>query len=543
QQTMVLKIRELFDQAVRKRCNTDLPIAVFLSGGIDSTSVLATARKFHPKVAAIVVGKDWDSEDSDYHNAMRYCKENNIPVIARQPPTEEELFALVPTILKVTESFEPNMIKQSGFSLFLSSIAKEYGFKIVLCGEGADEVFCGYPEFSLIPQEKVKDLSLQFFRNLYRTQLQRVDRTSMAYTVEVRVPFMDVAFVEYGINIPASWKIRDSQTKWILRRAMEDRLPDYIVNRKKVVLSEGMGHKGNSLKDGMFTSFIKKTLSEKEFKKIQKKNPLYSLSNKEDAYYFSLYVKEGYKAKEFTGRTVVNKTPSVANSKDIFKQMNRGLFRRDRPRKLKELLKIIDDAILKNIPVPIVGFWGIGSKSLPDTFDFETLDYLDKLNEEIKKYYALGLGFTFIISDMHAAVNQIPQATKQQYIHAMKQILLQRGHKVMMLSPLWEKYSISEQAIHQTLMNMKPGWWESISNREFIEYNANRCSFRQDKLLAAKLYYIMRMVEKPMLEQEFKGFIFHTFSDSKIEDILPVMPTYYMYARKGWSNAPWFSEN
>jgi asparagine synthase (glutamine-hydrolysing) len=202
-----IKIRTLFDEAVKKRVNTDLPIAVFLSGGIDSTAVLATAEKYHNKVAAIVVGNYWESDDSDYKAAMKYCKENDIPVIARNPPTEQELFDMIPEIVRVTESFEPNMIKQSGLSLFLSKIAKEHGFKVVLCGEGADEVFCGYPEFTKIAKEKIKELSFDFFNNLYRTQLQRVDKTSMSHTIEVRVPFMDKKLVEYPINLASELKI------------------------------------------------------------------------------------------------------------------------------------------------------------------------------------------------------------------------------------------------------------------------------------------------------------------------------------------------
>jgi len=141
--------------------------------------------------------------------------------------------------VKDTESFEPNMIKQSGLSLFLSKVAKEHGFKIALCGEGADEVFCGYPEFTKIDSEKINELSFNFFNNLYRTQLQRVDRTSMANTIEVRVPFVDRKLVEYGINLAPELKIKGKTTKWILRKAMEDRLPRYISERKKVVLSEG----------------------------------------------------------------------------------------------------------------------------------------------------------------------------------------------------------------------------------------------------------------------------------------------------------------
>lgn len=359
---IVEKIRHLFDESVRKRVQTHLPVAVFLSGGVDSTAVLATARKFHPDITAIVMGNIEDSEFSDVLEimplnsgasgqsplstvesgmisehaqkppycqkrqcnmppsqravfdasvALKYCKEQGIPFIHKKAPSEAELFELVPKIVKITESFEPNMIKQATLSYYLAQLAKKHGFKASLCGEGADEIFAGYPEFLTCSADEVKQRSYDFFRDLHMTQLQRVDRASMYHTLEVRVPFLDKEFVEYCINLPPELKVRDGITKWILREAMRDRLPGYTADRKKVVLSEGMGLKGNSLENGLFTELASAQISDAELHFYQRNFPRYRIQTKEEAYYFRYYLQAGYAKIAFSGRPLVNRHSSV----------------------------------------------------------------------------------------------------------------------------------------------------------------------------------------------------------------------------------------
>ncbi len=310
-ETIKLNIKQLFDKAVKKRVQTDLPIAVFLSGGIDSTAVLAIARKHHKNVTAIIVGNIWESNDSDAKYAIKYCKENNIKYKHFIPPDENELFNLVPEIIKITESFEPNMVKQSVLSYYIAKIAKESGFKIALCGEGADEIFAGYPEFTNIDVININELAINFFKNLYRTQLQRVDKTSMHHTVEVRTPFLDFNLVNYCLELPGDLKVKNNVTKWILRESLNGMLPDYILYRKKIVLSEGMGHKGNSLTKGMFTEIISNLVTDEELDTYKKKYPKLNITTKEEVYYFKLYCSFGYDKLILDTRPVVNKIHSA----------------------------------------------------------------------------------------------------------------------------------------------------------------------------------------------------------------------------------------
>ncbi len=289
-------IQNLFDEAVKKRVNTDLPIGVFFSGGIDSTAVLATAVKYHDNVTTFTVGSP---DSSDVQIAKKYCQENNIKLVHFNPPSEQDLAKLIPEIVQITESFEPNMIRQSAVSYYISKIAREHNLKVILCGEGPDELFAGYPEFLNIPESEITQTIKDFIVNLPRTQFQRVDRTSMHFTLEVRVPFFDTKLADYALSIPSELKIKDGTTKWILRQAMKDRLPDYIANRKKIVLSEGAGYKGNQTIGGLFYDLVKNKISDSEFKKIQTQYPDWNINNKEVAYYFKLYTKHLFTKAKF----------------------------------------------------------------------------------------------------------------------------------------------------------------------------------------------------------------------------------------------------
>ncbi|VAW15256.1 Asparagine synthetase [glutamine-hydrolyzing], partial [hydrothermal vent metagenome] len=162
----VVKIRELFDNAIKKRVQTDLPVAVYLSGGIDSTAVLATAIKYHQNVTAIIVG---NKNSNDKKIAIRYCKENNIKYIIGIPPTEIDLSKNISNIVKITESFEPNMIRQSAISYYIAKTAAEGDFKVILCGDGADELFAGYPEFTqLKTNQEIEKKVFSFLSDLHR---------------------------------------------------------------------------------------------------------------------------------------------------------------------------------------------------------------------------------------------------------------------------------------------------------------------------------------------------------------------------------------
>lgn len=233
----VAEYQALFDDAVRKQVDTDLPVAVMFSGGIDSAAVLHVARQHHPDVTAFTVGFEGAA---DIAVATRYCREFGVPhVVSYLDP--KALVDLVPSIVYGAEFFEAIDTVDACVGYLSYRAVRERGFKVALCGEGSDEVLAGYDLF----RTHQDPLGLMSYRihNLHRTDLQRVDRSSMLNTVEARVPFMDRFVLQFASSLPMRLKLRDGVEKWVLREAFKDRLPPYIANRPKVRMPDGTGVK------------------------------------------------------------------------------------------------------------------------------------------------------------------------------------------------------------------------------------------------------------------------------------------------------------
>lgn len=293
-----LKVRNLLESAVKKRVVTDLPVAIFFGGGIDSAIVLLLALKYHKNITPIIIGTD-ESEDVMY--AKRMCKDLSLKFHHVQINLNE-LINLVPEAVYVTESFEPNVIRGSVLSLLLSKAAHDFGYKVVLCGEGSDEIFGGYGDFlNFNNEEDFNKHTNKLLNDLYRTQLLRVDRTSMYYTVEVREPFLDRELVEYALNIPFCHKVGFDgngvkTTKLILREAFKDILPEYIYNRDKITLMEGAGTGKVNKNSGLLFENACKQVTDADFNYHKKKFPDYDFIDKEDVYNFKFFSKYYLKA-------------------------------------------------------------------------------------------------------------------------------------------------------------------------------------------------------------------------------------------------------
>ena len=534
------ELRVAFDEAVRVRVDTDLPVAVFLSGGIDSTAVLATARKFHHAVTAIVMG---NKASTDREMAIRYCEENDIPYIVEETPSEKHLARLIPKIVKITESFEPNMIRQSVLSYLISKAARRHGFKIALVGEGADELFAGYPEFTTMDTQSIESAVLRFTKNLHRTQLQRVDRTSMAHTLEVRVPFLDKKVIDVALRVPVSLKIKKEKssvtTKYILRKAMEDRLPAYIYNRAKVVLSEGAGYKGNQKVGGLFYDLIEKKVSDKEVQLIQQKYSSWNLETKEEIYYFKLFRSYKYEKAHFNQeRTVVNKTNSVTEhqilARKILNQFDTWSFKREQPHTREKLLETVLDRVTKSEPVSFVMYWGKGQRSRVGAPEEEAIEFLEKMFNRIRSVYDIGIEFTAVVTDTHATLNGHTATEIKDYFNSVETLLNKYNAKAILMSKVANVDLLNLESFMSDMDVPIPSEIFEMASRHY----------KGSPEEGARKYVQLNQHEKKQIGSAFSNSIFLTNNGSSLNILFPKnLPIFYMYSiRKGNSQKPWFIE-
>jgi asparagine synthase (glutamine-hydrolysing) len=280
------KVCQLFDEAVTMRLMSDVPLGVALSGGLDSSAVAASvARQLStpPMTFSIYTGDKVNELDFARLVAERYKTDHHEIHI-----NPEELHTLVPKVMwHIEEPFSVSEIP----TYYLGMAAKEH-VKVLLCGDGSDELFGGYSRFqalnmfSMMPDALLKwgyvrglngfthrerrqvyspeqlaflgpntnpylDASLgerdttvlnRFLRyeltqQLPQFQLQRLDKLTMAHGVEARVPFLDTNLVAYVANLPSHFKVRGFREKVLLKLAMADRLPAPIIQRRKFGLS------------------------------------------------------------------------------------------------------------------------------------------------------------------------------------------------------------------------------------------------------------------------------------------------------------------
>jgi asparagine synthase (glutamine-hydrolysing) len=157
--------------------------------------------------------------------------------------TADEVVEVLPTVVASIESFEPSLVRSAVPNYLLSELAAQH-VKVVLTGEGADELFAGYDHLRDI--EDSDELRLELIRSvegLHNLNLQRCDRVTMAHGLEARVPFLDLDLIAVAQRVPIDWKLpgEEGQEKAILREAFTGWIPDEILWRRKEQFGDGSG--------------------------------------------------------------------------------------------------------------------------------------------------------------------------------------------------------------------------------------------------------------------------------------------------------------
>ncbi len=233
----------ILDASVRRHLMTDpaIKVGTFLSGGIDSSFVTAIAAKYRPDLVAFTVGMP---NSPDVAAAALVAKHLNIEHVV-VPFTLEQIWDLLPSAVFQIENYNPLIVLEGLMQIILSNAVRKRGIKVMLCGEGSDEIFAGYGVYRTRPATELHRMLRSSVGEIHNTECLRVDRATMAHSVEARLPFLDPMVVEYAINLPASDMIKhDGERlveKWILRKSCEHLLPPEITWRMKLAFDHGSG--------------------------------------------------------------------------------------------------------------------------------------------------------------------------------------------------------------------------------------------------------------------------------------------------------------
>jgi asparagine synthase (glutamine-hydrolysing) len=244
-------IRETLTQATRKRLMSNVPVGVLLSGGLDSSLISAIAARIlkeeGKKLQSFSISLNADAPDA---KAARKAAEFLGTEHHEVHFTVAEGVAILEKIILHIETYDSISVRASVPMYLLSKVIIEKGIKVILSGEGADEIFGGYLYFRNAPSaEDFQKETIERIQKLFTADLLRVDKSTMACGLETRVPFLDKQFLDATVLIKPEEKqpkTYDGVEKYILRKAFDTPedpyLPAEILWRQKEQFSDGVGY-------------------------------------------------------------------------------------------------------------------------------------------------------------------------------------------------------------------------------------------------------------------------------------------------------------
>ena len=249
------RLRTAFEQAVHRQLMSDVPYGVLLSGGLDSSLVAACAAQFArrrieeddreeawwPRLHSFAIGLPGSP---DLAAAQLAAAALGTVHHAFHFTLEEGLDAL-PEVIRHIETYDVTTIRASTPMYLLARRIKATGVKMVLSGEGSDEMFGGYLYFHKAPSaEEFHKETIRKLDALHLYDCLRANKAMMAWGVEPRVPFLDREFLDVAMSMDARAKMvgQGRMEKYVLRKAFEGYLPDAILWRQKEQFSDGVGY-------------------------------------------------------------------------------------------------------------------------------------------------------------------------------------------------------------------------------------------------------------------------------------------------------------
>ena len=331
----VQELHDALEAAVKRQLMSDVPYGVLLSGGLDSSVISAVAKKFAarrietdgkndawwPQLHSFAIGLKGAPDLIKAREVARHIGTVHHEINY----TIQEGLDAVRDVIYYIETYDVTTVRASTPMYLLARVIKSMGIKMVLSGEGADEVFGGYLYFHKAPdaqafhEETVRKLS-----KLYLYDCLRANKSLSAWGVEGRVPFLDKEFLDVAMRLNPAAKMCPGKTieKKIVREAFADLLPASVAWRQKEQFSDGVGYSWiDTLKE-----ITSRQVSDEQMAHAAERFPINTPRNKEEYYYRSIF--EEYFPSESAARSVPS-VPSVACSTaealawdEAFKNMN-----------------------------------------------------------------------------------------------------------------------------------------------------------------------------------------------------------------------------
>ena len=284
--TVCKKIREKLIAGVEKRLDADAPLGFLLSGGLDSSLVCAISAKLLKKpIRTFAIGMRADAIDLKYaREVAEYLHADHTEVII----TPEDVIQALPEVVALLGTYDITTIRASiGMYLVCKAIHEQTDLRVLLTGEISDELF-GYKYTDFAPSPAAfQEESAKRIRELHMYDVLRADRCISVNSLEARVPFGDLDFVQYVMSIDPAKKCNVyGKGKYLLRHAFEgDWLPHDILMREKAAFSDAVGH---SMVDDL-KAYAEQKYTDEEFETLRRKYDFAQPFTKESLLYRELF--------------------------------------------------------------------------------------------------------------------------------------------------------------------------------------------------------------------------------------------------------------
>ena len=296
--TSIDEIRDALEAAVHRQLMSDVPYGVLLSGGLDSSVTSAIAKKYAEK--RVESGDTQDAWWPQLHSfsvglegspdlAAAQLVADHIGTVHHEIKfTIQEGLDAIRDVIYNLETYDITTIRASTPMYLMARVIKSMGVKMVLSGEGADELFGGYLYFHKAPDaEEFHKETVRKLEKLHMYDCLRANKSLAAWGIEGRVPFLDKEFMDVAMRINPQDKMINGERmeKWVVRKAFEDYLPESVVWRQKEQFSDGVGYSWiDTLKE-----VVDREVSDKQLLNAKYKFPIQTPTSKEEFYYRSIF--------------------------------------------------------------------------------------------------------------------------------------------------------------------------------------------------------------------------------------------------------------